>query len=258
MFPSLIESNLIEKLRTAGSVFAEEEAKLLLTEAKSLEELNTMTDKRIAGMPLEYVIGWAEFCGHRIKVSPGVFVPRRRTEFLADQAAFLLKEDAVVLDLCCGTGAVGAVLASSQKIDLYAVDLDPAAVRSAHENTEAFGGKVFEGDLYAPLPLSLKHRFDLIAANAPYVPSGEIEFMPREARLHEERMALDGGGDGLDVQRRIAAEADQWLAPGGCLLIETSERQAPVTADIFARHGINPRIVLDDDLHTAVVIGVAR
>ena len=94
------------------------------------------------------------------------------------------------------------------------------------------GGEVHEGDLYDPLPARLRGRVDVLAVNAPYVPSADIGTMPQEARLHEPRACLDGGADGLEVQRRVAAAAPQWLAPGGHLLIETSRRQAPQTAGI--------------------------
>ena len=169
---------------------------------------------------LEHVIGWAEFCGLRIAVESGVFVPRRRTEFLVDQAAALAKPGAVVVDLCCGTGAVGAALtAALEQIELYAADIDPAAVRCARRNVTAAGGYVYEGDLYEPLPATLRGRVDILVANAPYVPADAIELLPREARIYESLVALDGGADGLDVQRRVATAAPLWLTPGGHLLV---------------------------------------
>jgi release factor glutamine methyltransferase len=79
--------------------------------------------------------------------------------------------------------------------------------------------------------------------------------MPPEARLHEPRVALDGGPDGLDVQRRVVAVAPRWLAPGGHLLIETSERQAPHTEEAFVRHGLLARVACSDELGATVVIG---
>ena len=216
-----------------------------------------MVARRVAGLPLEHILGWAEFCGLRISVDPGVFVPRRRTEFLAHQAIGLASKSAnpVVVDLCCGSGAVGvALVASLDGVELYATDLDPAAVACARSNV-ATGGHVFEGDLYEPLPATLQGRVDVLVANAPYVPTDAIELMPREARLHEARVALDGGADGLDVLRRIAAAAPLWLAPGGRLLVETSERQAPQTVEVFARNGLVPRVARSAELDATVVIG---
>lgn len=93
--------------------------------------------------------------------------------------------------------------------------------------------------------------------NAPYVPTDPIGLMPREARLHEPRVALDGGADGLDVQRRVAAAASIWLAPGGHLLIETSQRQAPGTVEAVARGGLTARVAHSEEMDATVVIGRA-
>ncbi|HCA85808.1 MAG TPA: putative protein N(5)-glutamine methyltransferase, partial [Streptomyces sp.] len=162
----------------------------------------------------------------------------------------------VVVDLCCGSGAVGAALvAALDRAELYAVDIDPAAVRCARRNVAATGGEVYEGDLYEPLPAALRGRVDVLVANAPYVPTEAIGLLPPEARVHEPLVALDGGADGLDVQRRVTASASLWLAPGGCLLVETSERQAPRTAEAFARDGLVPRVMACDELNATVVIG---
>lgn len=215
-----------------------------------------MVDRRAAGLPLEHVIGWAQFCGLRIAVDLGVFVPRHRTEFLVRQATALARPGTVVVDLCCGSGSLGAVLAANvERIELYAADIDPVAVQCARRNIIAAGGRVYEGDLYEPLPDSLRSRVDILVANVPYVPTEAIELLPTEARLHEARVALDGGADGLDVQRRVAAEAPVWLTPGGHLLVETSERQAPQTVEIFARSGLIPQVASSDELDATVVIG---
>ncbi|WP_030660564.1 putative protein N(5)-glutamine methyltransferase [Streptomyces rimosus] len=260
--------SLVTRLRAAGCVFAEDEAELLVATARTPADLAAMTDRRVAGFPLEQVLGWAEFCGRRIAVDPGVFVPRRRTEFLVGQAAALVRAvprpRPVVVDLCCGTGAVGAALAAavgsaddmpSAHIELHAADIEPAAVRCARRNIPPATGRVYEGDLYAALPPGLRGRVDILVVNAPYVPTDAIGLLPPEARDHEPRVALDGGADGLDVQRRVAAEAARWLAPGGHLLIETSERQAPHTLDAFRRHGLRTRLAADEDLCATVVIG---
>ncbi|MGF9966245.1 putative protein N(5)-glutamine methyltransferase [Bacillus rhizoplanae] len=247
---------IVTKLRAAGCVFAEDEARLLISAARTLEDLAAMVDRRVAGLPLEHVIGWTEFCGLRIAVDPGVFVPRRRTEFLVRQAAALTRQGAVVVDLCCGSGALGAALAAAQeRIELHASDIDPAAVRCALRNVSAAGGHVYEGDLYEPLPATLRGRVDILVANVPYVPTEVIRMLPPEARIHEARVALDGGVDGLDVQRRVAAAAPDWLAPGGHLLVETSERQTKQTVEIFARNGLIPQVACSNELDATVVIG---
>ncbi|WP_261808170.1 putative protein N(5)-glutamine methyltransferase [Paenibacillus sp. N3.4] len=229
---------------------------MLVAAARTPTELTVMVDRRAAGLPLEYVIGWAEFCGLQVAVDIGVFVPRHRTEFLVRQAAALTLSGAIVVDLCCGSGAVGAALAAAvERIELYAADIDPVAVRCARRNVAVAGGQVFEGDLYEPLPASLRGRVDVLVANAPYVPTKAIELLPPEARIHEARMALDGGADGLDMQRRVAVAASLWLVPGGHLLVETSERQASQTVEIFSCSGLIPRVARFDDLDATVVIG---
>lgn len=250
------DSVLVARLRAAGCVFAEDEARMLVETATSDAELERMVASRVEGLPLELVLGWVEFDGLRLAVDAGVFVPRRRTELLVHTAAALGLAGQTVVDLCCGLGAVGAaLLAREPTVELFCCDIDPAAVRNARRNLDP--RRVFEGDLYAALPAELRGRVDVMTANAPYVPSGAIATMPREARLHEAAVALDGGADGLDLHRRIAATAAEWLAPGGHLLIESSARQAPSTAALFERAGLVARVVHDDELDGTVVVGAA-
>ncbi|MGH3718547.1 MAG: putative protein N(5)-glutamine methyltransferase [Pseudonocardiaceae bacterium] len=254
-------SVIVTRLRAAGCVFAEDEAWLLICAARTAADLAAMVDRRAAGLPLEHILGWAEFCGLRIAVDPGVFVPRRRTEFLVRQAArfagqALAGPRAVVVDLCCGSGAVGAALVAAwNQVELYAVDIDPAAVRCARRNVAATGGQAYVGDLYEPLPAALRGRVDVLIANAPYVPTEAIGLLPPEARIHEPRVALDGGADGLDILRRVIASAPLWLAPGGHLLVETSEPQALRTVETVTRNGLIPYVASSDELNATVVIG---
>ncbi|WP_138733003.1 putative protein N(5)-glutamine methyltransferase [Modestobacter excelsi] len=246
-----MSATVVARLRAAGCVFAEDEAALLL---EAGGDLDALVARRVAGEPLEQVLGWAEFCGLRFAVAPGVFVPRQRTRLLVQEAVALARPGAVVLDLCCGTGAVGvAVAAAVGSVDLHAADVDPAAVSCARRNG---AGSVYEGDLYDPLPAALRGRVDVLVANAPYVPTGEIALMPPEARDHEARAALDGGDDGLDVQRRVVAGAPDWLAPGGALLIETSRGQAAGTLAAVRAAGLTGRVVTDEDLAGTVVVAV--
>nr|WP_237405192.1 putative protein N(5)-glutamine methyltransferase [Streptomyces sp. SN-593] len=247
--------DIVASLRAAGCVFAEEEASLLLAAAGSPQELAGMVERRAGGLPLEHVVGWAEFAGLRISVGPGVFVPRRRTEFLVARAAALLRPGAVVLDLCCGSGAVGAALAAAAPgVELHAADLDPAAVRYASRNLAAARGQVYEGDLFAPLPAALRGRVDVLTANVPYVPTREIPLLPSEARDHEAPLALDGGADGLDLLRRVAREAGTWLAPGGTMLSETSRAQVPGALRALRACGLTADTAHDDDMNATVVL----
>jgi release factor glutamine methyltransferase len=254
--PASVELDQIAtRLRQAGCVFAEDEAGLLLAAEAPPRELDSMVERRVAGEPLEHILGWAEFCGLKIIVEPGVFVPRRRTEFLVEQAATFARPGTVVIDLCCGSGAISAaLLGRASDIELYAADFDPVAVRCARRNIGA-RGRVCQGDLYEALPAGIAGRVDLVVCNAPYVPTEAIAFMPGEARLHEPMMALDGGPDGLDVQRRVIADAPGWLVAGGHLLIETSRKQASSTAATLEQAGLLVTLTRCDDLDATVAIG---
>ncbi|MET8903849.1 putative protein N(5)-glutamine methyltransferase [Streptomyces sp. NPDC004538] len=248
---------VVAALRTAGCVFAEDEAALLMSAARDAGELAALVDRRVSGLPLELVLGWAEFRGLRVAVTPGVFVPRRRTEFLVDEALAHAPHASVVVDLCCGSGAVGAALAAAlDRPEVHAADVDPAAVRCARGNLADAGGRVYAGDLFGALPETLRGRVHILAANVPYVPTAEVALLPAEARDHEPLVALDGGADGLDVLRRVAAEAPRWLAPGGCLLVETSEAQAPAAVAAFTRAGMTTRVAVSEELYAHVVTGI--
>lgn len=249
--------DVVLRLRAAGVVFAEEEA-ALLEEAASGSALETLVARRVAGEPLEPLLGWAAFDGLRVLVDPHVFVPRRRTELLARAAAARASAGSVVVDLCCGTGAVGLAVATRVPgIELHAADVDPAAVANARRNL-ARVGLVHEGDLLAALPAGLAGRVDVLAVNAPYVPSDRVQDMPREARDFEPRLALDGGEGGLAFHRRLAAEAPGWLAPGGALLIETGRTQAAWTALLLEGGGLEVDVEADDEVDGTVAVGVRR
>jgi release factor glutamine methyltransferase len=281
VFPLL---DVVSRLRTAGCVFAEDEAELLTAAAATPEDLDDLVARRCSGVPLEQVLGWAEFCGLRIAVAPEVFVPRRRTELLVRQAVAAVAAvralrshppttpgssdppDAfgapgragipVVVDPCCGSGAVGAaLLMAMRQIDLYSVDIHPAAVACARRNLPDVGERVYQGDLFAPLPAGLRGQVDVVVANVPYVPTGAIGLLPPEARDYEPREALDGGPDGLDVLRRVSAQAPSWLVPGGVLLVETSHRQAPEAVKAVAACGFIARMQTSPELDATVVVG---
>lgn len=261
---------IAERLRSAGCVFAEEEAQLLLAAVSGPAEIASAVERRVAGYPLEHILGWAEFCGLRIELDAGVFVPRRRTGLLVNEAVALLSADtmreraagsepAVIVDLCCGSGAVGAAIAFRVAgLELHAADIDPAAVACARRNLDRVGGEVHQGDLFDALPPAIKGRIRVLAVNAPYVPTGAIDSMPHEAREHEPLRSLDGGADGLEFHRRVAAEANEWLRPRGNLIIETSERQSAGTASILTSAGFAVRTVRSEELDGTVVAGRAR
>jgi release factor glutamine methyltransferase len=259
--------SVVTTLRAAGCVWAEDEADLLIESASTMDDLGELVRNRAAGDPLELVIGWAGFRGLRIGVSAGIFIPRRRTEFLAGQAiaAVLQTENPVVVELCCGTGAISVAILNevTGPIDLFAADIDSAAVDLTRRNLRpltdpgnpARSVHCSTGDLYAPLPTRLYGRVNVLVANVPYVPTGDLPFLPAESRDHEPITTVDGGEDGLALLHRLAADAGKWLAPGGRVMSEVSERQVPLAESIFAGHGLLAEARADSDLGATVVLG---
>lgn len=238
--------NVIGELRAAGCAFAEREAELL-EDAASGPELEALVRRRCAGEPLEHLLGWVEFRGRRLIVGPGVFVPRRRTELLSE----LADGSGVLVELCCGAGPIVATAAAAKT---YAADIDRTAAEYAARNAPE--ASVLVGDLFRPLPGVLRGTVDVIAANAPYVPTAAIRTMPPEARDNEPHRALDGGPDGLTLHRRIAMDAPHWLRPGGRVLIETGRQQATYTVAALRAVGLDTYIEIDDERQATVAVGV--
>jgi len=256
-------ARVVGTLRAAGCVFAEDEAALLLAEAADTSQLAAMVALRAGGEPLELVLGWAEFRGLRIAVEPGVFVPRRRTAFLAELAARFLVSGEIVVDLCCGAGAIGAsLLEGVSGIELHAADVSDAAVRCTRQNLakEIANGTafVYQGDLDAPLPSTIAGKISALTANVPYVPSAEIPLLPAEAREYEPLTALDGGSDGLDLLRRVAEAAPRWLRTGGRVLVEISDRQQDAATAAFEAAGLEPSVHESEEYFTTVLVGLFR
>jgi len=261
-------SEVAARLRAAGCVFAEEEAALLL-DAATGPELESLVARRASGVPLEQLLGWVDFAGARYAVTPGVFVPRRRSELLVAAVVHIVQVESaaeirpercglprpLIVELCCGAGAIGAaIIERVPDAEVWAADLDPVAVACARLNLAP--ERVCEGDLYDALPTALRGRVDVLVVNAPYVPTAAITTMPAEARDHEPRLSLDGGEDGVDLHRRVADGAAEWLAPGGSLVIETTYRQAPLTSTACRSAGLVPRVEVDDDLEATAVVAV--
>jgi release factor glutamine methyltransferase len=243
----------VRRLRAAGCVFAEEEADVLVGAAGDEAELGRLVRRRAAGEPLEQVVGWADFCGVRVRLLPGVFVPRVRSELLVRLGAGAAGPGATVVDLCCGSGALGmAVAARRPGVALHAADVDPAAVACARANLGA--GRVHQGDLYDALPPGLRGRIDVLLANVPYVATRHIPLLPAEARLHEPRAALDGGADGLAVFRAVVRAAPRWLAPGGVLLSEVTQAQVGAATAALRAAGLAAAVATDEDLDATVVL----
>jgi release factor glutamine methyltransferase len=261
---------LVARLRGAGCVFAEAEARILTEAADGdAERLEELAAARVGGLPLEHLVGWAELDGRRWLVAPGVFVPRQRSELLVREAAARAAAGAagqgtrvLLVDLCCGCGALGGavaarLLATGHDVEVHAADVDPAAVTCANANLKALadasvGGRLtahtYTGDLADPLPAEVWGRVDVLVANAPYVPTAAISMMPPEAREHEPHVALDGGGDGLAILRRVIDLAPKLLRPGGHVLVETGEGQVSAAVGHLEAAGLRATVLSDDDL----------
>jgi len=173
-----------------------------------LDRLRPLVKRRAEGEPLEYLLGVTTFAGHRVQVSPDVLIPRPETEILLEAASELIDPGAglPVLDVGTGSGILGLALAKKfPELEIVAVDVSPAALAMATRNCEGCGNiRHVESDLLEDK--TLPERFQMIVANLPYIPSGEIEGLMREVR-HEPRLALDGGGDGLDLVRRLVTQS---------------------------------------------------
>ncbi|MDF9716117.1 methyltransferase [Nocardioides sp. ChNu-99] len=262
---SISAPTLVARLRAAGCVYAEDEAAALLAAAagpgRGAPWLEHVVARRVAGAPLEHLLEEVELAGERMAVTAGMFVPRARTRVLVDVARARLPLGGVLLELCCGAAPVATLVGRARPdVTVLAADVDTAAVAVARRNLAGIVGlagpaEAHAGDLYDALPPRWRGRVDVLVANAPYVPSAAVATMPREAREHEPRVALDGGPDGTAVQQRVVAGAAAWLRPGGFLAVETSRAGAPTLAARFRAHGLVPEVHVDDDVDGTAVVG---
>jgi release factor glutamine methyltransferase len=222
---------VVARLERAGCINASEEADQLRAATTTAEQLEAALTRRAAGEPLAWITGRTSFCGMTLHVDPGVYVPRRQTESLAEKAGARLPATGRAADLCTGSGAVAAHLrAVAPDARIVAVDSDPLAVRCARSNRVT----AIVGDLGAPLA---SDSFDLVTAVAPYVPTGALAFLPRDVTDHEPRAALDGGADGLHVVRRAIADAARLLRVGGSIVLEIGGDQLDPTTAALADAG---------------------
>ncbi len=217
-------ASVLQTLSEAGCIAAGEEAdELIQAAAGNAALLDDMVTRRTGGEPVAWLTGSITFCGIRLHVAPGVYVPRRQSEPLAQRAAMLLPSEGVAVDLCTGAGAIAAVMGKAvPSAKVLATELDDDAVRCARRN----GVEVFEGHLDEPLPRDLEHRVDVLTAVVPYVPTAALRLLPRDVQAFEPLLALDGGPDGTDLLREVARRSTRWLHRGGWLLLELGGDQA--------------------------------
>ena len=230
-------SRVVQALAAGGAIDPATEADALLDASNAgvglLEELLA---RRLAGEPLAWLIGWVRFCATRIRVDPGVFVPRPKTEALAHRAVALLPADGIAVDLCAGSGAVAVILGAARpRATVIATDIDPVAIACAHRN----GVEALLGDLDEPLPPALRGRVDVVTAVVPYVPTEELHLLPRDVLAHEPCRSLDGGPRGTEVLERATRAAARWLRPGGSVLLELGGDQADELSTTMAATGFS-------------------
>ena len=189
-----------------------------------LAAFHNLVRQRAEGCPLPYLTGRAEFYGLEFHVTPDVLIPRPETETLVDLA--LAARPRSVVDVGTGSGCIAVALAVHlPQATVYAIDISPAALAVAQENVERYGVAdrviLMVGDVLGPRPGPV----DLVVSNPPYIPTGECGSLPLSVREYEPCLALDGGPDGLNIIRRLLAQAPAVLRPGGKLLIEIGAEQ---------------------------------
>jgi release factor glutamine methyltransferase len=228
-----------------GFIAADEEADELLARAAGDDALlAAMVERRLAGEPLAWITGSAEFCGIAVRVDPGVYVPRPQSEQLALRAVERLPGDGVAVDLCTGAGAIAATLmARRPRARVVACDLDERAVACARAN----GVEAYAGDLFAPLPPALAGAVDVVVGVVPYVPTPDLSLLQRDTLTFESPLSYDGGYDGGDLLRRAVAGAPGFLRRGGALLLELGGDQADLLREDLARHGFVVASTLVDE-----------
>lgn len=249
-------ADVAARLRAAGSVFAEDEAAILLEAATDHAELDALVTRRIAGEPIETLVGWVRFGRLRLAVGPGVFVPRQRSLMLARAAVRMARSQAgpVVVEPFCGVAPIAAsVAAAVSAAEIHVSDVDPVALRFARRNLPA-GAAVHAGAGLTRLPVALRGRVSVVASVPPYVPDGERRFVPREALEHEPPGAIFAGADGLDHVRALVADLVGWLRPDGRALIELHRAQWDAAAEHARSCGWRPSRRSGSDGQTALLV----
>jgi release factor glutamine methyltransferase len=236
---------LTELLAVAGFVAAEEEAEELWADARGdAARLEALVARRLTGEPLAWIIGSELFCDLRIRVDPGVYVPRWQSEQLARRAAQRLPERGTAIDLCTGCGAIAHVLSDARPgARVVASDADERAVACARAN----GVEAYLGDLFTPLPAGLDGSVDVVVGVVPYVPTPELAYLQADTFTFETTLSYDGGADGTEILRRVLAESPRFLRAGGALLLELGGEQAEELRDDLARLGYADVTVLVDE-----------
>jgi len=211
---------------------------------RARERYRWLIRRRAGGEPMAHILGWTVFRGLRLSVRPGAFVPRQSSELLASRAVNRLRARTrpVAVDLATGIGPVALAVADAvPAAEVHGTDISEDAVRQARANARSLGlsnAAFHRGDLFAPLPASLREGVDLITVHPPYVPRREVGDLPIEVRGFEPEDTLtDFSPDGMGLLERAAAQAPEWLRPGGWLLVEVSPDRARSVRGRLIRSG---------------------
>jgi release factor glutamine methyltransferase len=191
--------------------------------------------ERLSGAPTQYITGRQEFYGRNFKVTPDVLIPRPETEHQVETILRRQPEARQIVDIGCGSGAIGVTLALEMPgAAVTLTDISPAALRIAQENAAALGARVRFAccDLGAALATG---SFDVVVSNPPYIPADALEGLPREVRDHEPHVALIGAGAGVEIYRRLIADAERILRPGGLLSVELGYQDLETVQPMFGR-----------------------
>ena len=208
------------------------------------KRIRDLVDRRLAGEPVAYIIGEWEFYGLPLDISPDVLIPRLDTELLAERGILLARaagEGARVLDLCAGSGCIGlAVAANVPQCRVVLADVSEGALRVCKQNVRRSGLSAqvvcLLADAMQP-PAANFWDFDVIVCNPPYIPTGDIDGLDGSVKDYEPRLALDGGEDGLDFYRAIAARWGNALRLDGTLVFEVGIGQVGDVEMILAKNG---------------------
>ncbi len=209
--------------------------------AEEAYEYNKLIEKRLDGVPVQYIIGSQEFMGLRFHVEEGVLIPRPDTEILIEKILGNIEENNNynIVDIGTGSGAITVSLAKYiEKAHVFSVDISEKALEIAMKNAEANGVRskisFLNGSLFSPLDdIGIKDKIDILVSNPPYIPSKEIEGLQVEVSKYEPRIALDGGEDGLDFYREIIDKAPEYLRRGGLIALEVGHDQARIVAGLM-------------------------
>lgn len=249
------------RLAAGGFLAPDDEAAALVAAAgEDGSRLAAFVERRLTGEPLAWITGATTFCGLRVLVDTGVYVPRPHTEALALRAVARLPERGVAVDACTGSGAIAVVLGNRRPAaHVVATDIDQRCVDCARRN----GVDAVPGDLLASVPGALEGAVDVLTAVVPYVPTAELQYLQRDTFTFESTLAYDGGRDGARLLRRLVRDSTRFVRAGGALLLELGGEQAALLATVLATAGYGDvRELVDEDGDTrgieALRVAVAR